>query len=69
MSLTYRYRFFVYINPNDFGLSSVAFFMLSTLRSKCSGNQLECYFCSGPCVLNQFAFDTINPYLHLLVSL
>ena len=58
----------VYINPNYYGLSSVAFFVLSDFDTDCSGNQLECYISSGPYVLNMFFFDKVNPYLHLAVS-
>ena len=57
-----------YINPNYFGLSSIAFFVLSEFQTDCTGNQLECYISSGPYILNQFFFDKINPYLHLIVS-
>ena len=58
----------VYINPNYFGLSSIAFFVLSEFQTDCTGNQLECYISSGPYILNQFFFDNINPYIHLIVS-
>jgi hypothetical protein len=64
---THRYRWLVYINPNYFGLSSIAFFVLSEFDTDCIGNQLECYIYSGPYILNQFFFDKINPYLHLVV--
>ena len=64
----YRYRWLVYINPNYYGLSSVAFFVLSEFETDCTGNQLECYITSGPYVLNQFFFDKVNPYFHLAVS-
>ena len=63
-----RYRWIVYINPNYFGLSSVAFLVLSDLKTDCTGSQLECYISSGSYTLNQFFFDEINPYLHLVVS-
>ena len=58
----------VYINPNYFGLSSVAFFVLSDFNTQCDGNQLECYATSGPYVLGQFFFNEINPYIHIVVS-
>ena len=64
----HRYRWIFYINPNYFGLSSVAYFVLSDFETDCTGNQLECYLSSGPYVLNQFFFDKINPYLHIVVS-
>ena len=64
----FSYRWLIYINPNYFGLSSVAYFVLSDFNRNCTGNQLECYINSGPYVLNQFFFDNINPYLHILVS-
>ena len=64
---SYRYRWLVYINPNYFGLSCIAFFVLSEFETDCIGNQLECYISSGPYILNQFFFDKINPYLHLVV--
>ena len=57
-----------YINPNYYGLSSVAFLVLSDLQTDCTGSQIECYISSGPYTLNQFFFDAVNPYLHLTVS-
>ena len=33
----------------------------------CEGSQFVCYFSSGAFTLRRFFFDTINPYLHLLV--
>ena len=65
---TYRYRWLSYINPNYYGLSSVAFLVLSDLDTNCDGSQLECYLSSGPYTLDQFSFDEVNPYLHLVVS-
>lgn len=59
----------VYVNPNYYGLSSVAFLILSEFDTQCEGNQLECYATSGPYVLSLFFFNNINPYLHILVSL
>ena len=64
----FRYRWLVYINPNYYGLSSVAFFVLSEFDTDCTGDHLECYITSGPYILRQFFFDKINPYLHLVVS-
>ena len=64
----YRYRWIFYINPNYFGLSSVAFFVLSDFETDCTGDQLECYISSGPYTLDQFFFDEVNPYLHIVVS-
>jgi hypothetical protein len=60
----------VYINPNYYGLSSVAFFVLSEFETDCmrTGNQLECHITSGPYVLNMFFFDKVNPYFHIAVS-
>ena len=68
MKLMFRYRWLVYINPNYYGLSSVAFFVLSEFDTDCTGDHLECYITSGPYILRQFFFDKINPYLHLVVS-
>ena len=67
--IPHRYRWLVYINPNYFGLSSVAFFVLSDFDTQCRGSQLECYATSGPQVLSNFFFDNINPYLHIVVRI
>ena len=67
-SIVCRYEWVIYINPNYFGLSSVAFFVLSDFETDCTGTQVECYISSGPYTLGQFFFDEVNPYLHLAVS-
>ena len=64
----HRYRWMVYINPNYYGFSSSAFFLLSEFDSGCEGSQFECFTSSGEYILQQFNFNNINPYLHIVVS-
>lgn len=63
----FRYRWIAYINPNYYALSSVTFFLLEDFNV-CMGSQFECFFDSGPYILQMFFFDKINPYLHIVVS-
>ena len=58
----------VYINPNYYGASTAAFFLLSDFDSNCVGTQFECFTSSGEYILQQFDINDINPYLHILVS-
>ena len=63
----HSYRWIAFINPNYYGFSSVAFFLLEDF-DLCEGTELECYLSSGAFTLRMFNFDKINPYMHLAVS-
>ena len=60
-----------FINPNYYGFSASAVILLSDFESDCErdgGSQLECYTSSGEYILDVFGFNTVNPYLNIVVS-
>ena len=67
-----RYRWLSFINPNYYGFSASAVIFLSDFESDCErdgGSELECYPVSGRYILENFAFNVVNPYQNIVVKL
>ena len=65
---SHSYRWLFYINPNYYGFSASSFLLLRNFNTGCKSSSFDCYTSSGVYVLQQFGFDAVNPYLHVLVS-
>jgi hypothetical protein len=66
------YRWLSFINPNYYGFSASAVILLSDFESDCErdgGSELECYPVSGRYILENFAFNVVNPYQNIVILL
>ena len=72
ISLSLRYRWLCYINPNYYGFSASAVILLTDFESDCErngGSDLECYASSGEYILDAVYFNDVNPYQNIVVSI
>ena len=68
MLCSHRYRWLFYINPNYYSFSASSFLLLRNFDTGCKSSSFDCYTSSGVYILQQFGFDAVNPYQHILVG-
>jgi hypothetical protein len=68
-SAPWLYRWIYYINPNYYGFSAAARFLLTDFKTNCTTDDVECYLTSGSFVLQQYDFDSVSPYRNLAILL
>ena len=69
LSYFFSYNLLFYINPQLYGYSAICKVLLQNIRLKCEyESALNCISKDGNAVLARFAFDSVNPYEHMMVS-
>ena len=65
----YRYVWLFYINPNYYGFSAMARILLNDLKFECAyDSELECYPFSSDYIMEYFGLNTVQPFVHVMVS-